>query len=333
MRSFGSRVICTVGVSCLVLLFQVAAYGQTNRITGQVYGENRRPLADVYVELLNEVNTVLMRTRTSGSGSFQFGSMTAGKFTVLVRPFGTDYEEQSQEVEIVNIIMGGRRSSDGQNVDFFLRTRKSTAKKPGPIGVVYAQEVPEDARKAFEKGVIELEANRIDAGIAELENAVRIFPDYYYALDRLGGELLRKGQYADAKKYFERSVAVNAKSSNSWYGLSFVLYAQGMIQESIDAAQKAANLAPESTDINLMLGIAQRRGRNYTDAEKAMLKAKKLSNGKSADTSWNLALLYVYNLRNHRLAADELENYLKVKPDHPEAERIKRLIRQFRLGV
>lgn len=31
-------------------------------------------------------------------------------------------------------------------------------------------------------------------------------------------------------------------------------------------------------------------------------------------------------------AADELENYLKVKPDHPDAEKIKRLISQLRLG-
>jgi len=81
-----------------------------------------------------------------------------------------------------------------------------------------------------------------------------------------------------------------------------------------------------------MFGIALRRGKRYLDAEKAMLKAKKLSNGLSADTSWNLALLYVYNLKNNRLAADELENYLKIKPDHPDGQRIRRLISQLRLG-
>jgi len=328
-----SRIVKITAIAALLLLVDASAFGQTNRITGQVYGPSRRPLADVYVELLNEVNTVLMRTRTSGSGGFQFGGMTSGKFTILVRPFGTDYEEQSQEVEIVNVVIGGRRSSDAANADFYLKPRRNANTPTAAAGVVFAQEIPTDAKKAFDSAVTEFEAKRDDAGIALLETAVRIFPDYYYALDRLGSESLKKQRYADAQKYFERSVAINAKSSNSWYGLAFALFSAGQIDRSIEAGKKAATLAPENTDINLMLGIALRRGRQYTDAEKAMLKAKKLSNGLSADTSWNLALLYAYNLRNQRLAADELENFLKVRPDHPDAERLKRLIRQFRLGV
>lgn len=333
MFSLRSRIPQVAGLLCLVMLFALAASAQTNRITGQVLGAERRPLVDVWVELLNEVNSVLLRQKTTGSGTFQFVGMTGGKYTVLVRPFGTDYEEQSQEVEIVNIVSGGRRTSDAQNVTFYLRTRKSAEKKPTTVGVVFAQEVPPDAKKAYDKAVGEIESNRIEAGIAELENAIGIFPDYYYALDRLGSELLKRQKYDEAKKYFEKATSVNSKSSNSWYGLSFSLYALGKINESIEAAKKAVNISPESVDINLMLGIALRRGRAYSDAEQSLLKAKKLSNGLSADTSWNLALLYVYNIRNYRLAADELENYLKVKPDHPQAERLKRLIQDLRLSA
>lgn len=325
-----SKIVKFAALAAFVLLLDTASYGQTNRITGQVYGGNQRPLSDVYVELLNEVNNVLSRTKTTGAGSFQFGGMSSGKFTVLVRPFGTDYEEQSQEVEIVNVVISGRRSSDAANVDFFLKLRKVVG-KIGPSGVVFAQEIPTDAKKAFDTAIGEFEANRVDSGIVQLEAAVRIYPDYYYALDRLGSETLKKQQYAESQKYFERSVAINAKSSNSWYGLAFALYAQNQVDPSIEAGKKAANIAPENTDINLMLGIALRRGRQYYDAEKSMLKAKKLSNGLSADASWNLALLYLYNLKNNRLAAEELENYLKVKPDHPEATRLRKLIGDLRL--
>lgn len=333
MFSLRSSIPQAAGTACLVFLLALAASAQTNRISGQVLGVERRPLVDVWVELLNEVNSVLLRQKTTGSGTFQFVGMTGGKYTVLVRPFGTDYEEQSQEVEIVNIVSGGRRTSDAQNVTFYLRTRKAAEKKPGAVGVVFAQEVPPDAKKAYDKGIAEIESNRIESGIAELENAINIFPDYFYALDRLGSELLKRQMYTDAKKHFEKASSVNPKSSNSWYGLSYSLYALGKIDESIEAAKKAVNISPESVDINLMLGVALRRGRSYFEAEKSLLKAKKLSNGLSADASWNLALLYVYNLRNNRLAAEELENYLKVKPDHPQAERLRRLAQNLRMSA
>ena len=318
-------------IICLLLAFQGIAHSQTNRISGQVFGANRRPVSEAYVELLNEINTVIFRVKTDGSGRYFFSGMPAGRFIVRVRPFGTDYEEQSQEVEIVTAV-GRRNTPDNQLVDVYLRTRRDANKRLDLTGVIFAQEIPEDAKKAFESALVDLDANRLDAGILKLENATKIFPDYYYALDRLVSELLKKQQFAEARKIFERSVTINAKSSNSWYGLSFALYAQDVVPESIEAAKKAADLAPDSPDINVMLGIAFRKGKLFSDAEKALLKAKKLTKGQSADASWNLALLYTYNLNNKRLAADELENYLRVKPDHPDAEKLRRLISQYRSG-
>lgn len=320
-------------ISCFVLVFQASAFGQTNnsRITGQVFGANRRGLSDVYVELRNEVEAVLQRTRTSAGGTYLFANLSAGRFSVRVRPFGTDYEEQTADVEVVTSV--GRNVSDIQYKDFYLKARRD-AKKTGSSSpeVIFAQEVPDEARRSYDKAVIDLQGSRIEVGVAELEAAIKAFPTYFSALDRLGVEMLKQQRYAEAAGYFQRATAINPKSSNSWYGLAFARYAFKEIPGAIEAGTKAAELAPDSADISLMLGIAQRQGRNYIDAEKSMLKAKKLSNGLLADASWNLALLYVYNLKNSRLAADELENYLKVKPDHPDAEKIKRLISQLRLG-
>lgn len=333
MSSSGIRLARFAAVFCLVLVLQGIAYGQRNRISGQVFGADRRPIPELYVELLNEVSSVLQRTRTNGGGNYFFTGMSAGRFTVRVRPFGTDYEEQSQEVDIVNIVLGGVSSSDSQQRDFYLRPKRDASKPTGSPGVVFVQDVPKEAQREYEKAIIDLDTSRVDAGILELENAINIFPDYFMALDRLGVEFLKLQKFPDAKKIFERAVAVNTKSANSWYGLAFVLYSQNLVTESIEAAKKAVALAPESPEINLILGIALRKGRQYTDAEKSMLKAKKLSNGKSADVHWNLALLYTYNLKDNRLAANELESYLKIKPDHPDAERLRQLIRKLRTGT
>lgn len=322
----------TLALVCFAGAESVSAQQSTSRITGQIFGEGRRPLTDVYVELKNEVETVVQRTRTTSGGQYTFINLTAGRFYVHVRPFGTNYEEQIADVEITTRV-GGRNVSDIQYKDFYLKARSGTkTTAPGQPGVVFAQEVPDEARRLYDKAVTDLAEGRTDAGVTGLEGAVKAFPDYYAALERLGAEMLKQQRYADAETRFAKAAAVNPRSGNSYYGLSFARYAEKKFPESIEAAKKAVEIAPDSADFNLMLGIALRQGRNYIDAERSMLKAKKITNGLSADASWNLALLYVYNLKNNRLAADELENYLKVNPDHPEASRLKKLIAQFRLS-
>lgn len=312
-----------------LLLLPHAVSSQTSRIQGQVMDPNRRPVAEVHVELLNDVESVVRRSRTDGSGSYYFSGLSAGRYLIRVRPFGTNFEEQTQEVEI-NTFIGGRQVADMQQKDFYLKIRKDQRAAIAPPGVVFAQDVPEDAKRAYERAVSEIAAKNADAGARELENALAIFPEYFQALDLMGVELLKRQKYDESIKFFERAVVVNEKSSNSWYGLSFCYYALDQAAKAVEAARKAGTFNPDSADIALMLGVALRKDKQYTEAEKSLLRAKKLSDGRSADVLWNLALLYAHNLKNYRLAAVELESYLKVNPDHPNAALLKKLIQQYR---
>ncbi len=330
MRSNRLRFAGIVPAFALLLALQSFAFGQSSRISGQVFGSGHRPLADVYVELMNEVNSILGRTKTDASGVYMFVGLSGGRFTLRVRPFGTDYEEQTQDVEVVSIVYGGRLTSDSVQKDFYLRPLRDAQKTKTVNGVVFAQEIPKDAKDAYDKAVSDLDANRVDGGIIGLERALKIFPNYFDALDRLGVTLIRQRKFAEAQAYFERAVVVNQRSSNSWYGLAFVLCAQDIAKDAVTASKKAAELAPESADINLILGMSLRKDKQFADAETAMLKAKKISGGKSADVLWNLSLLYNHDLKNNKKAADELEGYLKLKPDHPDAEKLRKLLKQLR---
>src|ERR1043166_5949911 len=71
-----------------------------NRIEGQVYDPNHRPVENVYVELLNEVDSVIQRTKTNSAGRFTFSGVPPGRLIVRVLPFGTNFMEQSQEVVV-----------------------------------------------------------------------------------------------------------------------------------------------------------------------------------------------------------------------------------------
>ncbi len=70
-----------------------------NTISGHIFDSQRRPVTEVYVELQNELYSTIARSKSNGSGRYYFGNLSAGRFIVRVLPYGTNLEEQSQEVE------------------------------------------------------------------------------------------------------------------------------------------------------------------------------------------------------------------------------------------
>jgi tetratricopeptide (TPR) repeat protein len=73
------------------------------------------------------------------------------------------------------------------------------------------------------------------------------------------------------------------------------------------------------------LGIALQQNKNLSQAEIALIQANKLVKGESAEIHWQLARLYKEQKR-FRESADELELFLKYKPEAKDVEKIKQMI-------
>ncbi len=326
-------------VVCLAIAFLIpflVVQGQTqdspfgrSSVWGFVFDPERRPVSEIQVELLNDVNRVIQRTKTSGSGRFFFRGVQQGRFEIRVLPFSTNYEEQTQEVEIYGIGANGRPLADNVQKDIYLRLRKSTS-VIGASGTIFIQEIPEEAKTIYQKAVSDLDGDRVEAGVAGLENALKVFPNYYLALEKLGLVYTQQQKYDKAREVFDRAVAVNSRSFNGWYGLSYANYALKQSEDAVEAAQKAVSLNSDSKDALLFLGLSLRQAKRYEEAEKPLKQADKLTKGESPDIHWNLALLYAHNLKRYQDAADELERYLQTSPGNPQADSIKKLIKQYR---
>ncbi len=326
----------------LLFGFTASTFSQTNRITGFVFGPSRQPVPQAYVELLNDVNTVIYRTRTDNSGYYSFLGMAAGRYTVRVDPIGTSlartneggqdlFEAMSQEVEIVNIPSPGRLSSDMVQKDFYLKLRRQPSDANfGKPGVVFAQDIPKDARKSYERAMRDFEDGNLDSAARNLDLALKAFPDYFDALNRVGREYIRLKKFSEAVPYLKRASIVNSKDPKIWYALAYATCNTDLLTDCLESAKKATDLSPKSADVFLLYGMALRKSQQYEQAESVMLKAKDLAENKNPDVSWNLALLYERNLNRPLDAVRELEEFLRLSPKSPDADSIRKLIAALR---
>jgi tetratricopeptide (TPR) repeat protein len=294
---------------------------QSNSISGHVVDESRAGITDLQIELLNDVDSVLQRTKTDSSGFFVFQRLSTGIFQVRVQTYGTSYVGQTQRVQLEHT----RRF---EQMEFVLTVRKTTSTST-MVGAVFVQEVPELARKEYDRGAELLKNKKQKEAIEKLKSAIAMFPNYFDALELLGSEYVKAEAYEPAVPLLTKAIEINKRSYHSLYLLSVAQYNLNQRAEAIDSMRRAITLNQGSVNANLWLGTLLRQTSKFDEAEVYLKQADKLAASKSGDTHWQLALLF-HQLKRYNEAADELELFLKVEPDARDIEGIKKLIKRFR---
>jgi tetratricopeptide (TPR) repeat protein len=314
-------------VPMLVSGLSAYAQGPANSISGGVFGLDRTPIADAYVELLDEYGGSIQRSRTNGSGRYLFHGMAGNaRYAVRILPFGTDYEEQEQEVFLQNFKIGTSTSSTHEQLDFYLHLRKGV--DPTMVGVIFAQEIPPKAQKLYEQALDLLSDKKQKEAFEALKAAIDLFPSYFLALDRLGKEYTALGSpagYEASAILLNMAVGVNSRSSGTWYTLAYSLYNLKRYDEAGKAVAKSLEINSGGPEALLLSGVLKRYDKKFEEAEKLMLKAKEAARDRLPQVHWELALLYANDLNRYADAAKELKAYMKVEKNIDQ-EKIKKLI-------
>ena len=324
-------IVCLAMLMSLVVQDVRAQRFGGNSVSGYVYGVNHRGLGDMNVELLDEYHRTVARSRTNGSGYYSFNGFREGRYSVIVYTSGTEYEEQEQEFIIQNISYETAAGSQtggfaDESKDFYMRLRPGV--NPANV-VIFVQEVPAEAEKLFKKAVSDLDAKRQAEGLAGLRAAIEKFPTYYYAMERLGTEYVRMGRpetFQAAALLLDAAVRINPNGFKSWYGLAYSQYALGNEKAAAEAVKKAIEINRFSPDAYLLNGALLRNAKDYTEAEKQLVKARELANSELPQIHRELGLLYGENMQKYTDAAKELKLYLKARPDARDADDLKKKI-------
>jgi tetratricopeptide (TPR) repeat protein len=270
------------------------------------------------------------RAKTDSTGRYQFNGLADGYYTVKVQPFRYDLEDQSQTIEINTMTVRGSGGGNGYyTLDFYLLPKKGGLAE-SELSVVFAQEVPKEAKKLYDQALKDLSKDRKQDGINGLREALKIFPNYYAALHQLGKELFIKGEYEESAPLLLKAAEVNSKSPSTLFYLGYSLHKLNSNKPALTALNQAHILAPASTQVLLILGKVERLEGKYIEAEKHLTEAKQLSKVNVPDIHWELAQLYGLNLKKYKEAVNELEQYLKAgKFDDDYTKKIKKLISDF----
>ncbi|MCS6874677.1 MAG: carboxypeptidase regulatory-like domain-containing protein [Pyrinomonadaceae bacterium] len=294
----------------LIIVLQAHAAGN---LSGFITDKKGRGLPDIDVELLDEFQRSFYnrRTKTDAAGAYHFFNLPDGIYYVKALGYKYDLEDQTQMIEIYTRNVRGGEGFGVFTLDFVLLPRKGSIEE-AEAKVIFAQEVPSEARKKYEKAMEALKKRQRDVAITNLFEALQIFPNYLLALQQIGQEMFFLKKYKEAAGYFLKAIEVNPKSTFSLYYLGYSLHMLGKEynKSALTALYEAYKMAPSSVQILYLLGKIEREKQNYQKAEEHLLKAKKLSKQTYPEIQKELVQLYANDLRKYKEAAEELELYL-----------------------
>jgi Tfp pilus assembly protein PilF len=311
----------------------ISAPQNRNAINGVITDTSNRPLNRIRVELLNDVEMAVTQTYTDPAGRYSFRNLSQGNFIVKAHTDGI-HLGQSIRVSLYQSRSGG--GGHYEQLDIVLKTRDEVRGPavPSNAGAAFAQDVPDAARKVYERAVRQLEnSKQTEQGVASLKEAISIFPDYHLALERLGVEYVKLRQYEDARGVLSKAKEVNPNGASCLYVLGVAQFNLRQFQEAVESLNRSLLLAPDSPNEALTrfyLGLALWKAGKDSDAEPHLKKSYEIGgNAIPADVHMHLAQFYSNN-KHYKEAADELELFLKRTPDARDTEKIKDLIKQLR---
>jgi tetratricopeptide (TPR) repeat protein len=300
-----------------------------NTIAGHVMDSSRRPLQDMWVELLDDVETRLARVKTDGGGRYIFSRLSPGNYQVRVLTSGTNFISQQARVELIVVAAVAGSGRAYEEVSFTLKTPdEDKSPKKGGGGTVFSQNVPVEAQKLYEGALEKLSLGGVDEGILGLKQAIDSFPNYYLALERLGMEYIKQNQHTQAQETLNKALKVNPKGHMSLHSLGVAQYNLKNIPGAIESLKSAVALSPTSVNSQFWLGIVLFRSGKTSEAEAPLKRAYELGGKQVPDVHMYLAQIYS-NTKRYKEAADELELFLK-ETDAKDSEKIKGLIQQLR---
>jgi Flp pilus assembly protein TadD len=263
-------------------------------------------------------------TYTDNKGRFSFQGISDGIYSVQVEGESNLYEPVSQEVRVIY----------GASSPLLITLReKAGAANRSKAGVVSVgeldEQVPDEAKKEFEKGAELSDKGKFQDAIERFKKALAILPNYLRARNSLGVQYLKLGRWAEATEQFEKAIQINPKALGPRQNIASALIEQKKYAEAIEHLNQALSIDSSSPTAHLYAGIASLGVDEIDQAERELSTALSLGGADYSNAHFYLALVYVKK-GQRELAIRELNAYLEKLPKGEKAPRARQLLEKLK---
>ena len=200
--------------------------------------------------------------------------------------------------------------------------------KPGVVNAALA-EVPEKARKLFEKGLEHSRAGETAKAADSLKEAVAIYPNFPLALNELGVQYVKLGQTAKAIETLRSAVKLNPEAYGPRLNLGIAFLEAKQFAQAEEQLREALKLNSSLATGHMYLGVCLVRLHRYDEAERELLLAVQGSGNQLAMAQYYLGGIY-WKKRDYAKAVEALETYLRLTPAAQDAARVRATINDLR---
>ncbi|MGA8143827.1 MAG: carboxypeptidase regulatory-like domain-containing protein [Candidatus Acidiferrales bacterium] len=277
-------------------------------ISGRVFDEQTQQSASHVEVTLREPGGVMRaQVITNESGRFDFGSVSRGSYEIAAS--ATGYEPSSTSVSV-----GG-----GATRGMTIYLKRTANLQPASSSSISAHELsmPKKARDLMYSGKQKIfYGKNPQAGLADLQNAVAIAPDYYEAYYQIGMTFLELGKHDDAEKNFQKSIELSKdRYGEPVIGMGTLLLNKGDNAGGEKTIRRGLELSPYFWLGYYELGRACLAENHLAEAKKAGEQARSLM--PTAGIVYRLLANVHMREKDYPALLEDIDTYVKIDPDSP----------------
>jgi len=331
------RRLLSVVLFSLVFVFRVTAQGippgsastdtglgGTNTISGAILvstGQRAEHRITVRLQSMTKGDRI---TTSDEYGNFVFRGVPSGDYTIVIDK-EKDFEPFTQ---IVSVIQPRGMPPQTYPLSVRLTSKTGTVVKPGVINAELA-DVPKNALVHYYNAAELAKKNQSQQAIEELKLAIKEYPSFGLAFNEIGVQYVKLNQLENADEAFQAALKIDPAAFPPLLNRGIANVLMKRYGEAVPMLRKALAKDDQSTAGHYFLGQALASLGLFEDAEKELQASLKLGKEEVNEAHRLLAIIYA-SRGAKKQAAEELEAYLKMAPNAPDAEKLKEKIRELR---